>query len=962
MTPVDKVVDALQRYDCEPRRSGEGWSARCPAHDDRNPSLTVGEGDDVPVLLCCFAGCSYNDILDALKLDRKDLCRQGTDGDEPANDTYDYTDEHGNALFQIVRKGNGKFTARRPDGTGGWIPKTHGVRRVLYRLPRVIAAVGAGEWVFKVEGEKDVHTAERLGFTATTNPYGAKSWRDEYAAFFEGARVVVIPDNDDLGRKHVAQVSSSLDGVASEVVVLAPLVEKEGGDLTDWVATQPDYETASAALMELAERTRTDRAESRVEWSEPVPLDVAKLPVFPVDVLPAWLGDSVAALAVATQTPVDLGGMLSLAVVSVAAARMIVAEVRHGWREPINVYVVTALPSGNRKTAVYVAMSRPLYDEEARLVDDAKAVIDDARTEKQIAQDKAAEAIKAASKPTKASPAADESDRAGLVDDAKRAVRVAEGIEVPQSPRLLADDATPEALVTLLADHGSRMAVFSDEGGLFSQMRGRYNRNIPNLDVYLKGHVGSWYRVDRQSRAAQMLDRIALTVALTVQPGVLRDAAREPALRDRGLFARFFYSVPASPIGHRQINPPPVPDRVEDTYNRNVRALVESFAGKTDPVILRFTEQAGQAVIEFEAWLEPQLAPDGSYGEYVDWAGKLSGGIARIAGLLHLASHVDRGRVDDGWRDPVSVETVNAARTIGRYLIDHALAAFDIMGEDETLANARAVHGWLRRTRAETFTRRDCQRAIPSRFPTAEAVDPVLDLLIDTGWIRRLTASPPSGPGRPPSPTYETHPSLHKDTGPRSPESSKTIDTIDTNPGSGEPISDSVDSVNSFRPSGDDFDEFTEADLDGQPLVVAELARRREGLVEKRPGGLVMRPRAGPDDAHDVPESWKYFSDPIGSCAKCHEACRSTLNGVPMHETCRESPPAPSVETVTAVSVPAGIGGDNNDNERDVAPLDDRFTVLDEPGECRTCGLQCDTADKWGPTHTNPDCADAEPY
>lgn len=66
--PVQVVLDALRRADCRPKRSGSGWSARCPAHDDKVASLSIGVGHDGRALLCCHAGCTAREITDALGL------------------------------------------------------------------------------------------------------------------------------------------------------------------------------------------------------------------------------------------------------------------------------------------------------------------------------------------------------------------------------------------------------------------------------------------------------------------------------------------------------------------------------------------------------------------------------------------------------------------------------------------------------------------------------------------------------------------------------------------------------------------------------------------------------------------------------------------------------------------------------------------------------------------------------
>src|SRR5262249_13791853 len=134
--------------------------------------------------------------------------------------TYTYEDEHGHTLFQVVRYEPKDFRQRAPDGAGGWSWSLEGVRRVPYRLPELIETVASEHTVFVVEGEKDVEALRANGITATCNPGGASKWRDEYSAHFAGADVVVIPDNDEAGRKHAQHVAESLAKVTARVRLL----------------------------------------------------------------------------------------------------------------------------------------------------------------------------------------------------------------------------------------------------------------------------------------------------------------------------------------------------------------------------------------------------------------------------------------------------------------------------------------------------------------------------------------------------------------------------------------------------------------------------------------------------------------------------------------------------------------------------------------------------------------------
>jgi putative DNA primase/helicase len=208
------------------RRSGSGWQALCPAHADKNPSLSVHIRDS-KILLHCHAGCSQEAVLAALGIETLELSLDASDGKARVVAEYPYMDERRELLFQVVRLEPKSFRQRRPDGQGGWIWNLRGTRRVLYRLPEVLAA----QSVLVCEGEKDCDTARGLGLVATSNPGGAGKWREEYGESLRGKRVAVIADEDEPGRRHAQQVAVSIHLRAESVKVL----EMPGAkDLSEW--------------------------------------------------------------------------------------------------------------------------------------------------------------------------------------------------------------------------------------------------------------------------------------------------------------------------------------------------------------------------------------------------------------------------------------------------------------------------------------------------------------------------------------------------------------------------------------------------------------------------------------------------------------------------------------------------------------------------------------------------------
>lgn len=174
---------------------------------------------------------------------------------QPKEIFYDYKDEQGKLLFQVVRvqfSTDKHIYQRHFNQKGEWVNNLRGVRRVIYRLPEVLEAVKNGTTVFVVEGEKDVETLFEWGLVATTNPMGAGKWQDEYSRYLCGADVVIIPDNDDPGRKHAEKVARSLYGIARSVKIIKLPVWREHEDVTDW---KERYGGTKELLMEIVNGT-----------------------------------------------------------------------------------------------------------------------------------------------------------------------------------------------------------------------------------------------------------------------------------------------------------------------------------------------------------------------------------------------------------------------------------------------------------------------------------------------------------------------------------------------------------------------------------------------------------------------------------------------------------------------------------------------------------------------------------
>jgi KaiC/GvpD/RAD55 family RecA-like ATPase len=226
---------------------GKEWRGACPVHRGKNLNFAVnpetgqahchsacGRGWDVIGLEEALTGAEFQSAkAEVFQLvGRIDPPKSKPHRYGPVVCSYDYTDENGKLLYQVVRHRDPKeFTQQQPDGNGGWRANLTGARIVPYRLPAMIAS----PCVFIVEGEKDADNLTAAGVVATTNNCGATNFKPELVPYFAGKVITIIPDNDEKGRKHAAKVAGMLYETAKSVKIIELPGVPEKGDVSDFL-------------------------------------------------------------------------------------------------------------------------------------------------------------------------------------------------------------------------------------------------------------------------------------------------------------------------------------------------------------------------------------------------------------------------------------------------------------------------------------------------------------------------------------------------------------------------------------------------------------------------------------------------------------------------------------------------------------------------------------------------------
>lgn len=227
--PFQKIKPHLQNLE----QSGDGWTARCPAHEDNRNSLSLSEKEDGTLLLKCHAGCSTEAVVHECGLTMRELFPKQ---ERPVRQSYV-------KRSHVYRNRTGEVTHRKDiflSGGASWYhhtgeqwEKKQGNRKPeIYRADEVASQPDAEVWL--CEGEKDADTLSGLGLVATSLP-STGTFKREYKPFFEGRKVFICEDHDKAGRNHGEKCGKALQGVAKSVEVIRFPELPEKGDVTDFI-------------------------------------------------------------------------------------------------------------------------------------------------------------------------------------------------------------------------------------------------------------------------------------------------------------------------------------------------------------------------------------------------------------------------------------------------------------------------------------------------------------------------------------------------------------------------------------------------------------------------------------------------------------------------------------------------------------------------------------------------------
>lgn len=301
---VDVFLDRLKKVHVG--RKPRHWTARCPAHEDKNPSLSIGEGQDGKILLTCHAGCTAESIVQAVGCSMKDMFpdggqSSGRNGRPPAPQRRNTAPAYSSADLAIAaaeRSIKGRMGAEwslveaseyvdsshshcmsvcrfEPDDASGktflpigrwedgWRIGDPPGRLPLYRG----CEVNTDDTVFIVEGEKAADAGNGIGLCTVTSAHGSSSAKKSDWSVLAGHDVVLVPDNDEAGEKYVNDVGAILANLEPAPALRILRLEDlpDGGDVFDRIQRNRE---AGASDDEIARALRS-AAESAAAWTPP---------------------------------------------------------------------------------------------------------------------------------------------------------------------------------------------------------------------------------------------------------------------------------------------------------------------------------------------------------------------------------------------------------------------------------------------------------------------------------------------------------------------------------------------------------------------------------------------------------------------------------------------------------------------------------------------------------------------
>lgn len=716
MTPIDRVPEALIDADKRPSRTGNGWSARCPAHDDRRPSLSLATGDDGRALLHCHAGCTPEQVVSSLGLTMQDLMPNG-DGQasKPKTPAIYATAEaaiaelerqHGKAAGRWIYRDandapvgvvlrfdrrNGKTFRPVSRTGGGWVLQGMSTPRPLYRL----GSLAGAETVVIVEGEKCADVLCELGIIATTSPHGSNAASKADWSPLAGEQVVLWPDHDTPGRRYAADVLACLATLSARPTVrqVEPghLGLREHEDVADYLHGFPadcDPIERRAALQDALANAEP------VALPEPVPAEPVATPApipayrgFPVGLLPEPLCDVVQDGAKALVADSAYLAVPLLCVVGSAIGNCVRLAVKRTWQEVPCLWAAIVGASDTMTIPALRLILKPLRELQTESFKDYATRADRYKAER-LRYEKTLAMWKR--------------DRQSQSDPPKKPTP-------PACRRFIVTDTTLKALGPILLANWQGLLMARDELNTWFHRLTWYKSDRGNeAQAWFRMFSGKSVTIDRRTGHPPTLyiPSALVSVCGGIQRGTL-EAAMTEQYREAGLLARLLLCEP--PRREKVWTEAELPQGTEWAYRDLLTRLAQAepthdAKGKPTPRLIHLGPDAKRAwVVFYNAHNVEQKNLDSDLSRA--WS-KLEGYTLRFALIFHMVKTVTGETADP---NVIDLATMQAAIKLTRWWCYETRRVYARLDQTEEDRERNTLVRWIRQ-RGGKVTVRDVQR------------------------------------------------------------------------------------------------------------------------------------------------------------------------------------------------------------------------------------------------------------
>ena len=394
-----------------------------------------------------------------------------------------------------------------------------------------------------------------------------------------------------------------------------------------------------AYLKKIAGRSDYIPPREYAQWGEIQPIDVITPPPFPFESFPRTLADFTQSVSEYTQTAPEMAGVLVLGALGAIFQKKYNVQSINKNIEQLSIYAVAISPPAERKSEVIRHIIAPFLKYQ-------NAYNSDNMTE--ISKSEAIrKELKAALSKAEGEIDGTENKREQLIN----AQFELDNFKPKYALTLIADDTTTEALITLMAKNGERMFIASGEGGVFSNMKGRY-RSGDDMEIYLKGHSGDYISVHRKSREPEVLQSPALSLAVCVQPYVIVNILLDEENTGKGLTGRIVFAYPTARAGTRKAKSKTPP--VNEQYEKIIFYALKKTVAMTESLTIKLSDEADAYAEEY--FYSPERRIEDGLENAMSWNGKAFGLSIRIAAFFHAFQCYEDGK--EPADHPISLETI----------------------------------------------------------------------------------------------------------------------------------------------------------------------------------------------------------------------------------------------------------------------------------------------------------------